>query len=208
MSTVDASLSKWFENQMPSAVKKMSPRLISNPPLHLSDAVIKEFSPRIPLSVDTDEDKTIPRVCCSLDLARCIQGARHQFTHGATRLYLYAFNERNVIQPSVALTQESNRAGEVWIVPHRMSNWQLAPEVLGEMRLSEMSEDGTSQTWLYFGCKEALFEGSTKLIPEMVYKIHLRLTRTDYGVVTNVKLEGDGNYSNFIEALNEYRVTH
>ncbi|MCT7475849.1 hypothetical protein N5V81_12770 [Escherichia coli] len=42
-------------------------------------------------------------------------------------------------QPSVNLTQEPNRAGEVWIVPHRMSNWDIKPIYLGEMRLSNFA---------------------------------------------------------------------
>ena len=53
-------------------------------------------------------------------------------------MYLYGFDERDVAQPSVNLTQEPNRAGEVWIVPHRMSNWDIKPIYLGEMRLSEL----------------------------------------------------------------------
>lgn len=141
---VDPSLERWCERQMPHVAKKLTLRKLTEQPLHLSKCKIPTFSPRIPLSCAPDEDKTVPRICCSVDLERAIKGARHNFSaiEIPTRLYLYGFDERDVAQPSVNLTQEPNRAGEVWIVPHRMSNWDIKPIYLGEMRLSELRNGG------------------------------------------------------------------
>ncbi|AWN09107.1 hypothetical protein MLDJOKPK_00194 [Salmonella phage SPAsTU] len=205
--TLDPSLERWAERQMPQVAKKLTLRMLDAPPLHLSKCKIPTFCPRIPLSVATDEDKTVPRICCSLDLERCIKGARHNFSaiEIPTRLFLYGFHERAVAQPSVNLTQEPNRAGEVWIVPHRMSNWDIKPIYLGEMRLSELRGEGHIFVYhLGFG-EDVRLSNSQLLKGGKFYRLQVTV-HWDTGEV-KVSEAVETPRTGFDNALNEYVVT-
>ena len=129
------SLTKWLGGQMPSVQKKVKPVHLDRDEvlLHIGPSKIKSFYPRVPGSVAPGEDTTVGRVCCSLNLEKALWGGRHHFP--SERLYLYAFEERDVLVPSVSLTQEGKRGNEVWIVPHRMENWNIVPLRVGEARI-------------------------------------------------------------------------
>lgn len=135
MAEAGTELKKWLRMQMPSVQKKVKPVRLDEGefPLHVGPAKIRSFYPRIPGEIAPGEDNTIGRVCCSLSLTQALWGGRHHFP--AERLYLYRFTEREVLLPSVSLTQEGKRGNEVWIVPHRMENWNIKPERAGEARL-------------------------------------------------------------------------
>lgn len=166
----DASLDKWFENQLPRVAKKLSVRGIDVPPLHVGGKV-KVFIPRLPSSPAPGEDQTIPRVCCSLTIKNCCTGARHnfQFASETPRLFLYSFLERSVVQPSVDVTKEPNRAGEVWIVPHRMANWEITPRVIGEMRLVNMTNDYTKLEYVMMVSEPVKWDNELTLQPDVAY---------------------------------------
>lgn len=173
MESYAASLDTWLQNQMPRVMKKLTPRLLDTPPLHISTSRVRVFSPRIPLSVLSDEDKTVPRVCCSVDLARCIASARHILRTGDVprQVFIYGFTERSVVQPSVELSQEPVRAGEVWIVPHRMGNWEISPELLGEMRLLEMDGEGNRFTFVVRCGQEVTLRNGETLREGIAYRL-------------------------------------
>ncbi|QVW55226.1 hypothetical protein pEaSNUABM29_00186 [Erwinia phage pEa_SNUABM_29] len=205
--TLDPSLERWAERQMPRVAKKMTLRMLNDQPLHLSKCKIPAFSPRIPLSAAPDEDKTVPRICCSVDLERCIKGARHNFSaiEIPTRLYLYGFHERAVVQPSVSLTEEPNRAGEVWIVPHRMSNWDIKPIYLGEMRLSELRGEG--HIFIYHLCfgQDIRLSTSQLLKADQFYRLQVSIDWESGEVKVSDAVETPR--TGFDNALNEYVVS-
>lgn len=208
MDTYAASLEKWLQNQMPRVAKKSTLRLLDTPPLHISTARIKMFSPRIPLSLTNDEDKTVPRVCCSVDLARCLASARHilRTDEPPRQIFIYAFTERSVVQPSIELSQEPVRAGEVWIVPHRMGNWELYPDVIGELRLMEMNGEGNRFVFaVRCGQSVTLRTGET-LREGPIYRIEVTINRQDCTVNVGECWEIDPSI--FDRALDCYTVSN
>lgn len=135
MSEPAGTLKSWLGGQMPSVQKKVKAIRLDKDEvlLHVGPSKIKSFYPRVPGSVASGEDTTVGRVCCSLTLEKALWGGRHHFP--SDRLYLYAFDERDVLVPSTELTQEGKRGNEVWIVPHRMENWNIVPTRVGEARV-------------------------------------------------------------------------
>lgn len=205
--TIEPSLERWREQQMPQVAKKLTLRTLDTAPLHLSKCKIATFSPRIPLSAAPNEDKTVPRICCSVDLERAIKGARHNFSaiEVPTRLFLYGFDERGVAQPSVNLTQEPNRAGEIWIVPHRMSNWDIKPIYLGEMRLSELRNGGRIFVYhLSFG-QDVRLSTNQLLKGGEFYRLIVSVDWEHDQVTVSEAVATNRNA--FDSALNEYVVT-
>lgn len=204
---VDPSLERWLLQQMPRVVKKVKLRQLNEQPLHLSKSKISVFSPRIPLSVAQDEDMTVPRICCSVDITRCIHGVRHLFStiEIPTRLFLHGFHERAVVQPSVDLTCEPNRAGEVWIVPHRMSNWDIKPTMLGEMRLSSLGESGSKFTYQMCFGQDVRWNSYQLLKAGVFYEAFVTVNwEKETLQCSDAKEVGR---SAFDTALNEYSVT-
>ena len=171
MADYDASLEKWRENQMPRVAKKLTLRGVTTPPLHVGGKV-KVFSPRLPNNPAPGEDQTVPRICCALTLKNCNIGARHnfQFASEKPRLYLYAFDERSVVQPSVDVTKEPNRAGEIWIVPHRMANWDITPTVIGDMRLLKMANEFRTLDYVLMVNQPTLWDTGETLKPDVAYQ--------------------------------------
>lgn len=208
METYAASLEKWLQNQLPRVAKRSTLRLLDTPPLHISTARIRMFSPRIPYSVMHNEDNTVPRVCCSVDLARCIASARHilRTDEVPRQIFIYGFDERSVVQPSVELSQEPVRAGEVWIVPHRMGNWEIKPRVLGEMRLLEMNGEGNRFVFaVRCGQDVALRDGQT-LREDTVYRLPVSLNRQTEEVTVGECSEIDLDL--FFKAQEGYGVSY
>lgn len=204
MADYDASLVRWFENQMPKVAKKLTLRGLETPPLHIGGKV-KIFSPRIPSSPADGEDLTIPRVCCSLALKNCMIGARHNFRSPdvQTRIYIYGFDERSVVQPSIDVTKEPNRAGEVWIVPHRMANWEMKPRVLGEFRLLETSKDCDKLTYVVQVGETVAFDSGFKLEAGETYSVTVTMSM---GEVSNISTPKPVSVKEYHDALNGYTV--
>lgn len=202
MAEYDSSLERWFENQMPKVAKKLALKNVATPPLHVGGKV-RSFAPRLPNNPAPGEDQTIPRICCSLSIKNCCVGARHnfQFANENPRLYLYSFLERSVVQPSVEVTKEPNRAGEVWIVPHRMANWDITPRVVGEMRLVKMAEQYTRLTYVMLVSEPVIWDESLTLKPDTAYQFTVHWTpNVTFTVPTPVDI------SCYHQALAEYTV--
>lgn len=206
MPDYDTSLTRWFENQMPKVAKKLKLRGLDTTPLHVGGN-IKLFTPRIPNSPAEGEDVTIPRVCCSLTLKNCMVGARHNFYTLDTqvRIYFYGFVERSVVQPSVDVTKEPNRDGEVWIVPHRMANWEIKPIVLGDMRLVELAEEGLRLTYVAMVQSPVAFDSGLTLQPGKAYRFTVKMNGGELASISEPTIVDASVYH---EALNCYTVVN
>ncbi|ECD5042718.1 hypothetical protein E1L24_22235 [Salmonella enterica subsp. enterica serovar Braenderup] len=208
--TIEPSLVKWLEQQLPRTAKKVSLKKLDSAPLHISDRKIPVFTPRIPYSVYSDEDKTVPRICCSVDLERCLRGVRRYFTPAETanvvpRFYLYGFDERDVVQPSIELSAEPYRANEVWIVPHRLSNWEIKPSVVGELRLVRLTDNGYSHTLAVALNQDVRLNANQLLKGDSFYELTVTCSEREPQItISDAKEISRGIFD---AALNEYTVT-
>lgn len=210
MDKVPQSLIRWFEQQMPNITKSMEVAKISVPPIHVGGTNIKTFCPRIPSNPFTGEDLTIPRICCSADIIRALIGGRHNFDGmPKTVLSIYTFEERDIVRPSTSLTKEPNRNGEIWIVPHRLSNWDMKPDVVGEMRLFSMSESTGEKTFAMTVNREVNFDRGVTLKPECYYLVKITMPKSIEEDIPKIELEGPNNaYQRmYIDALKGYSVS-
>lgn len=207
---VEPSLVKWLEQQLPRTAKKVSLKKLDTAPLHISDKKIPVFTPRIPHSVYSDEDKTVPRICCSVDLEKCLRGVRRYFVPSPYedmrhRYYLHAFDERDVVQPSVELSSEPFRANEVWIVPHRLSNWEIKPTVIGELRLVRLADNGYKHTLAVALHEDVRLNSNQLLKAGKFYEITVAISEREPLIVVSDAVEISRGI--FDAALNEYTVT-
>ena len=208
--TIEPSLVKWLEQQLPRTAKKVSLKKLDSAPLHISDRKISVFTPRIPYSVYRDEDKTVPRICCSVDLERCLRGVRRYFTPAETatavpRFYLYGFDERDVVQPSIELSAEPYRANEVWIVPHRLSNWEIKPSMVGELRLVRLANNGYTHTLAVALNQDVRLNANQLLKSGSFYELTVTCSEREPQItISDAKEISRGIFD---AALNEYTVT-
>lgn len=208
--TIEPSLVKWLEQQLPRTAKKVSLKKLDSAPLHISDRKISVFTPRIPYSVYRDEDKTVPRICCSVDLERCLRGVRRYFTPAETatavpRFYLYGFDERDVVQPSIELSAEPYRANEVWIVPHRLSNWEIKPSLVGELRLVRLANNGYTHTLAVALNQDVRLNANQLLKSGSFYELTVTCSEREPQItISDAKEISRGIFD---AALNEYTVT-
>lgn len=208
--TIEPSLVKWLEQQLPRTAKKVSLKKLDSVPLHISDRKISVFTPRIPYSVYRDEDKTVPRICCSVDLERCLRGVRRYFTPAETatavpRFYLYGFDERDVVQPSIELSAEPYRANEVWIVPHRLSNWEIKPSMVGELRLVRLANNGYTHTLAVALNQNVRLNANQLLKGGSFYELTVACSEREPQItISDAKEISRGIFD---AALNEYTVT-
>ena len=207
---IEPSLVKWLEQQLPRTAKKVSLKKLDSAPLHISDRKISVFTPRIPYSVYRDEDKTVPRICCSVDLERCLRGVRRYFTPAETasavpRFYLYGFDERDVVQPSIELSAEPYRANEVWIVPHRLSNWEIKPSLVGELRLVRLANNGYTHTLAVALNQDVRLNANQLLKSGSFYELTVTCSEREPQItISDAKEISRGIFD---AALNEYTVT-
>lgn len=139
---VSRELETWIENQHPKQVKHLNGGEPSTV-YHLSDCdSIKRFSPRLPMSCKHKEDTTIPRICGSLSLKGCFLGIPHHLNEGAPALILtlYKFPKYEIIVPGKNLTGVNVTWGEVWLVPYRLSIWDIVPERVATFRLESVTK--------------------------------------------------------------------
>lgn len=144
------SLVNWTSNLMPTVAKNVTPLHSEVPLLHISPSVVRVFTPRIPNYIKPGEDQTVPRICVSQYLSQCLAAARHSvFNIHEDGLILYSFVERDFLAANRRVTKEP-MTGEGWIVPHRLSNWEMKPIPFGTIRLLET-----------VGCLDGLKESKT-----------------------------------------------
>lgn len=152
-------MERWLEMQNPSLRKSLSEVELNRPALHLSaNKSIKIFTPRIPKSLYDGEDQTIARVSVSNSLTDTMIGASWNFecyaegsNNNETSFTIYALDVPNVIRPTVKLTKESNATGELWIVPDRMSNYEVPSRVAAELCINWVRHEDDTPEKTYFG---------------------------------------------------------
>lgn len=197
------SLETWRNSQNPKLYTRLRPRGIESAPLHVSANPIRKFIPRIPLSCAPGEDQTVARVCCAISLENCFKGAAWNFKENTpTRFHVYGFDERAVIDPTTTLTQEPSRNGEVWIVPHRLSNWDLTPESVGQMRLISHTEDKLRYTYVLQNYTEVVLNDGTTLETGW-WEIEMRVNARNE---LSLQLLGHSDSNTFGNAANVYSV--
>lgn len=159
----DTKLDTWRNGQNPKIFTRLRPRKVFTPPLHISAVPVRHFIPRIPKSIAPGEDQTVPRICCSLSLAQCFQGARwnYETAPGPLRFNVYGFDVTNVIDPTVALTKEPSRNGEVWVVPYQLAYWDIVPNKMGGLRLLGHSKDERRYQYVLFAYSPIIFDRQT-----------------------------------------------
>lgn len=203
MAVALGSLDTWRNGQNPKIFSRLRPRGIETAPLHISATPIRKFIPRIPLSCAPGEDQTVPRVCCAISLENCFKGAAWNFKEKPPeRFHVYGFDERAVIDPTPTLTQEPSRNGEVWIVPHRLSNWDLTPESLGQLRLVE--QDQSRYTYVFQNYKEVILNDATSLSPGW-WLIEVKLVNSRE---LRLRLLGTSDSQTFGNATNAYSIVN
>lgn len=162
------SLETFVESLMPSVAKNLTPMHSEHPLIHIAGGNVPIFTPRIPQSLKSGEDQTVPRICVSTYLSECIKSARHTvreiYWHSG-ELPVYTFNERDFLAATRRVTKEPF-TGEGWIVPHRLSNWEMKPELVARIRLIEFN--GADTTTYNIRCvirvnKAFQWDGSTTL---------------------------------------------
>lgn len=171
---VSKELETWIANQHPRTVKGVT----AGKPVslyHLSPcSTIKKFSPRLPQSCKHNEDTTVPRICGAEDLDGCFAGIPHELKHPvvpATSLTLYKFPVYETIIPNKNLTGVNITLGEQWLVPHRLSIWDVTPERVATFRLEETRKgtvDGEecNEVVTYIGKVYGDVIADGKLLPE------------------------------------------
>ena len=213
---ISKEMNDWLNGQHPT-VRKLAKAVVLEDDervYHIGPEKIQRFYPRIPGSTAKGEDRTVSRICCSLDISRALYGGRHHLPE--PRIYLYEFAEREVLLPSTTLTQEGKRGSEVWIVPHKLANWNIKPAVVGEMRLLERNESGKlldalEMTYvLQVYDRPVHFDKDTVLVPGKTYSVAMteRWKDTEDAIETKLKVElaGELPADMFKMAAIEYTV--
>lgn len=198
-----ATLETWRNGQNPKLFSRLRPRGIETAPLHISASPVRKFIPRIPLSCAPGEDQTVARICCALSLENCFKGAAWNFKGTPPkRFHVYGFNENAVIDPTPTLTQEPSRNGEVWIVPHRLSNWDLTPESVGQMRLHSHTENLTRFTYILQTYTDVILNDEQTL-GKGWWRIGVHFNGNN-GIT--LSYDGESNSNEFGNAANVYSV--
>lgn len=105
---------------------------------HISDNPrIKEFVPRITDRMLSSEDRSIPRISCSLDIAGAIAGhagTEYMFNDvtfdGIFQLYAIPFEY--CVKPKPSLVADANQTREHWLVAYSRETESYTPVKLGQ----------------------------------------------------------------------------
>ncbi len=169
------SIERWLEMQNPSIQKSVTVVEYSRPLLHLSaNGNIRKFTPRIPKSLYDGEDQTVPRVCVSANLIETLIGAAWNFkellsqvTFDSLDFVVYGLDVDKVIRPTKKLTQEGVATGELWVVPFRMSMYEIQPSRIATLSISKIANIGTDVIieMVVEVREEMLLSGNSKLSP-------------------------------------------
>lgn len=199
------NMRRWVENQRPDVVKNVNSKDV-NGVLHMSDTpTIRKFIPRLPESVKKSEDRTIARVCCALDLEGCFYGIPHHLGHSQERLYLYHLPVDEVVVPNKKLSGVAVTDGEVWVVPHRLSNWEIKPTIVGFAYLTQVHHSDDSNRYITYLVN--LLKDGCDVACDVYYKAHVKLNHDD-GIVTDVEIcECKPTLAELESAKNGYSVT-
>lgn len=199
------NMRRWIENQRPDVVKNVNSQNVDGV-LHMSDTpTIRKFIPRLPESVKKSEDRTIARVCCALDLQGCFYGVPHHLEHHQERLYLYHLPVDEVVVPNKKLSGVAVTDGEVWVVPHRLSNWEIKPTIVGFVYLTQIHHSGDSNTYATYLVN--LLKDDRGNACDVYYRAHVKFSHGDC-TVTDVEIcECKPTLAELESAKNGYSVT-
>lgn len=145
-----AEIERWLEMQNPSIQKSVAVVEVTRPLLHLSsNPTIRKFTPRIPKSLYDGEDQTVPRICVSTNLIETLIGAawnfvdfQSQVNYDSLDFVVYGLTTDSAVRPTKKLTQEGIATGELWIVPHRMSVYEMLPTRIANLSISNVLRKG------------------------------------------------------------------
>lgn len=187
-------MERWLGMQHPDLLGSLSVVEYEEPRgvYHISDnASITMFSPRIPHYRGGAEDATIPRVCVSVSLIDTLYGTSYYYLDNPSLLRmsftLYKFEVTEVIRPTKKILQYPKAIGELWIVPHLLTNYELEPTVVAKVTIIEVSGNRDTVT-LVVNCKESIPMGSG--YGSLVAGIH-RLTGVSVKGIISGELGGD-----------------
>lgn len=147
---MSAEIERWLEMQNPSIQKSVAVVEVTQPLLHLSsNSNIRKFTPRIPKSLYDGEDQTVPRVCVSANLVDTLIGAAWNFEgfqtqvdYSAVDYVVYGLDVDTALRPTKKLTQEGIATGEFWVVPHRLSMYEITPTRIANLSISNILRNG------------------------------------------------------------------
>lgn len=172
---MSVEMERWLGMQNPSVISSLAAVEYDEPTpvYHISDnPSIRMFSPRIPHYRGGDEDATIPRVCVSVSLADTILGTSYYYTDEIDKLRgmtftLYRFDVKEAIRPTKKILQYPRAIGELWIVPHLLTNYELTPEVVGKITVVGLSDRAAGVEVSYaIDCKEPIPLGINSIVLE------------------------------------------
>ena len=137
-------MERWLDMQDPALRKSVTVVDVERPLLHISsNNNIRKFTPMLPRSTYVGENVTVPRVCVSQTIMDTIIGASWNFEvllshvdYKATCYTIYSVYSEEAIRPTKKLTQEGSATGELWIVPYKLSMYDITPEKMACMSLS------------------------------------------------------------------------
>ncbi len=169
------SIERWLEMQNPAIQKSVTVVDFVRPLLHLStNGNIRKFTPRIPKSLYDGEDQTVPRVCVSTNLVETLIGAawnfkelQSQVIYDSLDFVVYGLDVDKAIRPTKKLTQEGVATGELWVVPFRMSMYEIQPSRIATMSITSIANTGTNVIidMVVDVREEMLLSGNSKLNP-------------------------------------------
>lgn len=153
-------MDRWLGMQNPETLKSLNVVEYDTPQnvYHISDnASIRIFSPRIPHYRGGEEDATVPRVCVSVSLADTLYGTSYYYLDNpklrGTTFTLYKFEVSEAIRPTKKILQYPKAIGELWLVPHTLTNYELEPEVVAKVTVVEVKDSDATIT-LVVNCTE------------------------------------------------------
>lgn len=213
-------LSEWLKLQ--SRKVRSNVTIIQAPcAYHVSmDAKVKNFTPMIGDRQGDTEDRTIPRVCCSLSIHKAISGhaavaydSVRTWNKGKVPIFsIYEFGFNEYLKPNEKLVFDASVTDEIWIVPHSPETTYFKAPVVGEfvlLRIEELYDRGSNNTvFTYVGvtnkpvliAKDVYINGGFELILKAGGKVNDYVYDNDFTVVS-VKQCSASVYSNTVKTI-------
>lgn len=126
--------------------------------LHIStDTNIKKFTPYLPTSVGSTEDRTFPRICVSSSLLGCIMGigalehnfidrfkwsSKEELKGYLGGYYIYGLKFNVGLRPTKKLVWDAEMTNELWLTSYSQDTAEYKPTVLGKFFIASMVYEG------------------------------------------------------------------
>lgn len=211
-------MNRWFAMQNPETAKSMEQVEVDSVLLHFSACPnIRRFIPRIPASLYDGEDVTVPRVSTSMNLIDTLVGASWNFEEihagnfpeGLRRLSytVYGIATDAAVRPTKKLTREPKGTGEYWVVPHRMSMYDIRPSIQAKLSLQLIAQTKT-ECKLHFVIEvlEDLYLTPSKKLSVGYYALSVgsqAVVNKDRGMAYDLRtIQKDG----YLEGINSMKI--